>query len=144
MAEAIFKQLLQETDCTWTVSSAGTHAVEGGVAAWEARETMVGLGIDIVEHRSRQLSEEMLKKAGVVLTMTGAHKQLILSEFPDAADRVFTVKEFSGIGRNPDIGDPFGQGIKIYREVAQELQKHLTLVLEKLREGQYCNGNRGK
>ena len=133
MAEAIFRQLVQSKNGdNWQVSSAGIHAVSGASATSEAVTVLRELGLDISGHSARLLTEELLKDADLVLTMTAAHKQSIQQQFPAAADRVFTVKEFAGEISNLDIPDPYGQGITAYRSAAAELKKSLAGVWRKL------------
>ena len=132
MAEAIFRQLVCEVSCPWTIGSAGTLATAGAPATPEAREVMLGLGLDIGGHRSRQLSADILADIDLVLTMTENHKQMIQNEFPHLADKVFTVKEYGGQVEELNISDPYGYGLETYRRVADELQEHLALVLGRL------------
>ncbi len=132
MAEAIFRQLASKANCAWIIGSAGTHAVDGARATQEAREAMQDLGLNIDEHRSRQVSGDILADVDLVLTMTKRHKDMIKGEFPHLAQRVFTVKEFAGQVQDWDIGDPFGYGVDTYRQVARELREYLALVFDEL------------
>ena len=139
MAEAIFRQMAMGANCPWRIGSAGTYAANGAWATQEAREVMQDLGLNIDGHRSRQLSEDILADVDLVLTMTENQKNMIKGEFPHLAHRVFTVKEFSGQGEDPNIGDPFGYGVDTYRQVAKELQEYLALVFDEL-QAKNCRG----
>ncbi len=133
MAEAIFRQLVQSKEGEdWLVSSAGLHAASGAPATSEAMTVLRELGLDISGHSARLLTEELLEDADLILTMTAAHKQSIKQQFPAAADRVFTVKEFAGEVSSLDIADPYGQGITAYRSAAAELKDSLAAVWRRL------------
>ncbi|MGI6567555.1 MAG: low molecular weight protein arginine phosphatase [Limnochordia bacterium] len=133
MAEAIFRQLATgKAGENWQVSSAGIHAVTGSPATSEAMAALSELGLEISGHSARLLTEDLLEDADLILTMTAGHKQRIQLQFPAAADRVFTVKEFAGEVGNLDIPDPYGQGLAAYRSTAAELRGSLAAVWKRL------------
>jgi protein-tyrosine phosphatase len=55
--------------------------------------------------------------------MTNSHKAAIAANFPDAAQKTFTLKEFVGEDKNLDVSDPYGGDIVIYRETFKEIEK---------------------
>lgn len=131
MAEAILnhKQLPNTT-----VKSAGIYAVNGAQMSEQAQVVLNEHGI-AHSHRSKQLSEDDLKWATLVLTMTNAHKELILRSYPRFADKVFTLKEYVSSSSDLDVSDPFGGSVDVYRQTFNELSQ-LIDKLEKLnREG---------
>jgi len=136
MAEALFKKLLEEQgrDRDIMVESCGVAAVEGMPASPNAVKAMREEGIDLSFHKSRPLSEEILK-ADLILTMTKGHKDYILNKFPKTKGRVFVLEEFSsgqGPDENMDITDPYGGDEHTYRKVAAEIKQKLKSVLARL------------
>jgi len=97
MAQAIAQKIISEKNISdkLQVASAGMAAVPGMKAADNAIRAVNERGIDLNEHRAQQLTEEMIKEADLVLTMTRNHKQQVLSMVPEAQDKVFTVKEYA-------------------------------------------------
>lgn len=93
MAEYIFNDLIETED--YEVESAGLSAVEGETVAPQAEQVMTEKGIDISEHEAQKLTEALVKKADIILTMTNQHKKTILNMFPESKEKTFTLKEFT-------------------------------------------------
>lgn len=147
-----------------SVFSAGTAAREGDPATPEAIQALGERGVDLRGHRARQVTAAMIAAADLVLTMTAAHKQALLKISPETAGKVFTIKEFARGRReaapvqvvtpNPgdpgdsgeagdtrdardslDLPDPYGLGLAVYRATADELERELRRVVERLLTG---------
>jgi protein arginine phosphatase len=129
MAEAILKsKQLPGVE----VKSAGVYAPNGMDASFNAKvvleENKISHG-----HRSSTLTKEMIDWATLVLTMTRGHKGLILSQYPDAAEKTFTLKEFAEESGSLDVADPFGGNEQIYLEAFTEIQKSIERIIDKIR-----------
>ncbi|WP_159101429.1 arsenate reductase/protein-tyrosine-phosphatase family protein [Mesobacillus boroniphilus] len=85
------------------------------------------------DHRSSTLTREDIDWATLVLTMTQSHKGLIINQYPFAADKTFTLKEFADVKENLDVADPFGGNEQIYRQAFKEIQKSIERILDKIR-----------
>ncbi|RSD27142.1 low molecular weight protein arginine phosphatase [Mesobacillus subterraneus] len=129
MAEAILKS--KEIPGV-EVKSAGVYAPNGAEASLNAKIVLEENNISH-DHRSSTLTKEQIEWATLVLTMTQSHKQLILSQYPQAADKTFTLKEFAEVKENLDVADPFGGNEQIYREAFQEIQESIERILDKIR-----------
>jgi protein arginine phosphatase len=131
MAEAIFKSKQVKGI---NVKSAGVFADKYSMASRNTVHVLSENGIDI-NHQSSPLTEEQMRWASIVLTMTASHKQLVLSKFPFAHDKVFTLTEYvasNGEGQTGDVIDPFGGSVEIYRETYKELSELLEKVKSRL------------
>jgi protein-tyrosine-phosphatase len=114
------------------VSSAGVGAVDGMSASSEALEILREEGIDFSRHRSRALSPEMVRIAGNIFTMTRAQKNFILANFPEAEGKVWIIQEYAFGKDRGDISDPYGMGIEIYRQAADEIKNALRRIIVNL------------
>ncbi|MGE6487330.1 low molecular weight protein arginine phosphatase [Paenisporosarcina sp. NPDC076898] len=130
MAEAIFQSHNKEG---MDVRSAGIYAMEDGDISENAKQVIREAGIDFT-HYSRQVSEEDIRWADLVLTMTTAHKQLIMQAFPFAADKIFTLKEYVRPYGPHDVSDPFGGDAHMYRQTFLELTQLTNELHIKLNE----------
>lgn len=135
MAEALFNQMLEEReelrDC-FEASSAGIYAFEGDPASQEAREVMEKeFGISLKSHRARVLDVEDIRSSWLILTMTQHHKEMILDIYPEGADKVFTLKEYTH-GELSDIIDPFGFGDEVYKNCSYDIEACILDLFEKL------------
>jgi len=135
MAEALFRSILEAEgyDNEYECSSAGVYAFEGDSSTVEAIEAMKKYGLDISKHYARILDYEMIQNAYIILTMTKDHKRMILDVYPEAADKVFTLKEFAGYTEDDwDISDPFGFDVDVYEACAEEIETVLLKILDRL------------
>jgi protein arginine phosphatase len=128
MAEAILKS--KKIDGL-EVKSAGIYAATGSEASAHAKRVLEDHQIDH-HHSSNMLNVDSVRWADLILTMTISHKNAILQQYPEAAAKVFTLKEFTGENYNVDVVDPFGGNLAIYQETFQELEKLITKAIEKL------------
>ncbi|KAB3530885.1 low molecular weight protein arginine phosphatase [Alkaliphilus serpentinus] len=138
MAEAILISILKENNAAEKIKviSAGTGAFSGDHASPNSIKVMEEKGIDISGHRSTLLSRELIDEAAIILTMTQNHKRNVLRLAPDAAEKVFTLKEFSygddvDLNERNDILDPFGHSIEVYKSCRDEIEEALRRAWEK-------------
>jgi len=96
MAEALFKEMVGEKREEFEIISAGTSALEGEPAAGEAVKALEEQGIILTGHRSRPVTTELLERSDLIITMTRGHKERLLDLMPEAGEKIFTLKEFSG------------------------------------------------
>lgn len=136
MAEGLFRHLLAEKlGCTeeelldrgFVVASAGLAAAPGYPASPESVRLLQERGIDIAAHASQQLTMELLNKVDFIFTMTRGHRDAILSEFPELAERVNLLSH-----ENRDISDPIGGGIEEYRLCQQEIEQSVVEIVNQI------------
>jgi protein arginine phosphatase len=131
LAEAILKQ--KASPKIHSVRSAGIFAANGENASDHAIAVLKEHTIEHL-HRSKMLSKEDVEWATYIFTMTAMHKEHIISQIPQAADKTYTLKEFvyENSVNNLDVSDPFGGSLDIYRKTYSELKELIELMLEKL------------
>ncbi len=105
----------------WQVLSAGLWATNGLPASPHAATVMAEQGYDLSEHRSRQVTREMIAQADLILGMTPHHVEALRLAFPQAADRIHLLAEM--VGESHGVEDPYGQPLMTYRPVADELAR---------------------
>lgn len=140
MAEAFFNKAAKEDDFlleNWAGESAGIFAHEGDAASSQAVTALEeDYGIDLSLHKARQITTDLLDSADLVLTMTQNQKEAIISLFPFASEKVYSIKEFAGCSApgSCDIPDPFGRSIATYRQSAKEIFDAVMKVIEKIKQ----------
>jgi len=130
MAEGLLKQRLGAAGDAWNsvnVISAGVAASDGAMASAQAVDVMEAKGIDISCHESRPLSDAIMHRADVVLTMTRGHRAAILAAWPEMSDRVFTLRPDGG-----DIADPVGGSVELYEQCARQIEESLDKWFDRL------------
>lgn len=128
MAEGILREMARQAEREIRVSSAGLYA-DGAPVSAHAAAALAEKGIDISGHRARQLTPDMARSADLILTMTGAHRQMLAAALPDAADKVFTLAQWAG--EDGDVLDPFGGSLEQYRACRDQIWELLRKGWEK-------------
>lgn len=134
MAQALFNRLAAsgQSEDEYQAFSAGLSAFAGVPASANAVKAMEDYpGADLSDHRARNISREDIDSAYLVLTMSLSHKQYILSLYPDAYQKVYTLKEYV-YGAADDINDPYGGSEAVYRRCAAEIAQAVEKLAEKL------------
>ncbi len=93
VGEAAFAALLEGGDIA--VSSAGTRAVVDAAAEPEVQEFLRRELDRIIEHRARQLTEDLANSAGLIVTMTENQRAWVARTAPRTVRRIFTAKELA-------------------------------------------------
>lgn len=127
MAAAIMDKIAVENDLDVLIESAGIFAAEGERASENAILALKQYNIDLSEHRTQPVTEDLLKQCDIILAMTEGHKKLIE---PLVSGKVYTLMEYAG--SSGDISDPYGSDLEEYSETAQEIYDALVDVAEKL------------
>jgi protein-tyrosine phosphatase len=132
MAEAMLKQLLAERPDAdrWHIESAGTWATYGHPAAELSQQVMKEMGLDISNHQSKPVTEELLYRFDLILTMEENQKEALTIKFKLYADRIFLISEMVGILQS--IPDPIGGTLADYQDTARLIQKILVSGLDKI------------
>jgi protein-tyrosine phosphatase len=129
MAESICKTMLatrlhcsidELEDRGVTVASAGLSAVMGGRPSPEAVVVLSEMGMDLSHHESQPLGFQLVRHADLIWTMTRAHRQAILAQWPEASSRV-SLLSMDG----HDISDPIGGPEDQYRRCAEQIKTEL-------------------
>jgi protein-tyrosine phosphatase len=136
MAEAICKAVLAERlgvriedlpSRGYFILSAGVGASEGMPAAAHAIDVVKSRGASLKTHQSRRVTPRLIDEADVVIAMTRDHRDALLYQMPQAADRVRLLDPVGG-----DIDDPVGADRATYRRTAEAIEAHVAALLADL------------
>jgi protein-tyrosine phosphatase len=144
------------------VSSAGTMGWSGSAADPNSVEAAAERGVDISDHRARELRTRDVASASLILGMSREHARAVVAQDHDVARRTFTLKELvrllealppaaggdlvsrvaaadalrsSGFGGNPDdqdVADPLGMPLDSFRAVGWELDVWIARLVDGL------------
>lgn len=129
MAEAILKS--KAVDGV-EVKSAGVFAMNGSPASAHAR-AVLGENNIAEQHQSTMLTETEVNWATYIFTMTEGHKASVISQYPDASEKTFTLKEFAESGAmNKDIVDPYGGSLQLYRQTFSDIHTMIDKIIDRL------------
>ncbi len=133
LLEHTWKKIARELPAL-EVNSAGLAAdIDNAASRW-AQEVMLDRNLFLGKHLTKQVSEELVVGADLILTMTEAHRKHLLSLFPGVQDKCFSLRSY--VGSSGDIRDPFGGDKRVYEDIAGELEMLVEkLALKLLMEG---------
>jgi protein-tyrosine phosphatase len=133
MAEALLRDLLTRYGKdNYKIKSAGISAFEGGGAAHQAIKVMKEEGIDLTNHQTTLLSKELVEEADLILTMTQRHKLIILDDYPDFREKVYTLKEYAA--RVEDIEDETKQIEELHQIIDKKREEFILEYQEEIEE----------
>ena len=144
MAMALLRKRLEKLDLeeAWVVDSAGTWGFDGIPATDNAIQAMQERGLDLGQHLSRKVNEDLLSSYDLVLTMESFHKEALQIEFPEFAEKVYMLSEM--IGEEWDIKDPVGNPLDDYLATAELIDRTLEQGMDRILELARLNdSNRG-
>jgi len=131
MAEGLLKVALKDGSDT-QVSSAGVAASPGQEASRETQNILKTKNANLNGFRSRQVDEEILGQASLIIAMTSSHADVIKRFFPECAASVSLVCDFidpsEGLG-GEDVPDPIGMGRAAYEEVAEVIELAISGII---------------
>jgi protein-tyrosine phosphatase len=105
MAAALLQERLSGLQDRSLVESAGIGALVGQQADVFAVELMRNRGLDLSQHRGRQLTRELAARFDLILVMDERQQRAVENIFPPARGRVHRLGRFG----NFDIPDPYGK-----------------------------------
>ncbi|MCE8052161.1 low molecular weight phosphotyrosine protein phosphatase [Halomonas daqingensis] len=99
------------------VASAGLAALAGRGVAPEALHLAEADGIDVREHRARQLDDQQLAEADLVLVMSEGQRREVTERWPQAMGKVMRLGHWLAQGQGLDIPDPYGRSPAVFERV---------------------------
>lgn len=135
MAEGMLrKRLDEEAPGAFVVRSAGTSARVGMRASLPAVQAMKDYDVDIKNHLSRPVDNELVDWADVILVMTPDQLGEMHFRFPEHSEKTFLLTAYPEMDteEHKGIPDPIGSGEETYRRVAQMLKPELERIVEHL------------
>jgi len=119
IAEGLCRKFLENEELhrDITVDSAGIGDTCGNRRpAPVLREFLAELDIDVADHRSKRLTEEIIETADLIVPMTRRQEQKILTTFPSAEGKIRLLRSFDPLSNHFDVKDP-------WEPVSQKMQK---------------------
>ena len=133
MAEGLFR-LHTNHSKKWDSRSAGIAANNGCPASLEAKTVSNEVGVDLTNHRSQIVTEEIANQSDLILVMKERHRDSIRIKFPSVAHRVYLINEL-GTKRVNEIEDPYGGSVEIYKKTRDSINQAILELIRFLELG---------
>lgn len=157
MASGLFAKSAIAHDAVGALS-ASAGFLEGGRPVHPSVTTILSEhGVDVSRKKSQKLTEDLVDKADLILTMTSEHARGVVSRFPQAISAVYTQRHFGtlvtprpngastrewlddlnalnrraylGDDEMLDIPDPIGRDHAVFTELAFELKNSIDWIM---------------
>ncbi|MHB0914204.1 MAG: arsenate reductase/protein-tyrosine-phosphatase family protein [Thermoleophilia bacterium] len=129
LAEYFFSDYVEKQGASdrFDISSAGTFALRGNRATYEALEAGRRRGLDLRPHRARPVDQALLSRTDHILVMTRSHHDWLCRHYPGLENKIYLAKLFPRrlSGEPPeitDVPDPYGESVGYYLEVLEMLE----------------------
>jgi RpiB/LacA/LacB family sugar-phosphate isomerase len=105
--------------------------MEGQPPSPHAVRALKELGIDISQQRSRMLTPEIVEQADYIFGMTHSHVDAVTLLFPQAAEKMFLLREFDETldEFEKDISDPIGGSYETYTYCRNQIEQGIFSML---------------
>jgi protein-tyrosine-phosphatase len=131
LAEYIARRLASERGIALTFGSAGTSAWDGAPASDGALLVGMERDLDLAPHRSRALTPEIVAGAQLILSMGPHHRERV--DALGGRGKSWLLHDYAAnTNHGTAVVDPFGSDLEMYRATADELERLITKVLDRL------------
>ncbi|WP_280550640.1 low molecular weight protein-tyrosine-phosphatase [Halomonas sp. 11-S5] len=104
------------------VESAGLGALVGQGVEPTARSLAEADGLEVVGHRARQLTPEMIRSADIVLVMSEGQRQAVGELVPEALGKTLLLGHWLEESHGRQIPDPYRKSRRVFEEVHERLR----------------------
>lgn len=115
------------------VISAGVAARMGESVSENSVQVLRKVGLDISQHRSQPLTQEMIDGAFAVICMTESHRAMIQVQADPVPRNLFLFREFLSGNVDKEIGDPYGGPLRVYEAARDEMVESIPSLVAKLK-----------
>ena len=99
------------------IDSAGLSAVVGHQADAKALAVMSIDDIDMSDHIAKQITEELVRSADLILTMSTSQSKWIEEQWPHCRGKIFRI----GHWIDKDVADPYGHNEQAFETAKQDI-----------------------
>ncbi|MDG2256745.1 MAG: low molecular weight protein arginine phosphatase [Opitutaceae bacterium] len=133
MAEGLFRHALLAQDepmKSLVVSSAGVSTYDKQPPANNAVIAMSKVGIDIKNHKSLPITEELIDRALAFFAMTDTHLAMLSFRVDPPPSNAFLMRQFIEADANDEIPDPFGMSLNHYEACRDSMVEAIPSLLQ--------------
>lgn len=93
LAEGLLRVIAEKSGIDLDIRSAGVAAAEGMPISRHSSDILHEKGF-VEAISSQSVTEKLVRWADIILSMTVSHKRAVVQQYPEAVDKIFTLKEY--------------------------------------------------
>ena len=134
LADMLFKNAVEgRKGDNISSASAGVFAVPGHPPDPKMVDYLLERGIPVERHASRQISQEDVDRADLILVMENEHKKVIGTSWPEAEEKIELLGKYATNGPVvDDIVDPYRGSPYHYRLAQSQITLAIASLVKKL------------
>ena len=136
MGERILAEALKNEESPLSeleVVSAGVAARYGSTASPFSVKVLNAEGIDLNDHCSQPLTQDLINESLLLLCMTQDHASIAEAIFNIQEDQINLYRGFMESPRNMEIPDPFGGSLELYQETLDSIKEGTPSIVNYLK-----------
>lgn len=126
MLTYLLRDALAKEGISCTVSGAGTGTIDGDPPTMHAITAMREIGVDISEHRSRQITPSLVAETDLFIALSVEHGVTLAFQYGVDPENILV----PGSG----VPDPFGRDLAAYRDCRDQLLEELPQLVHDIKE----------
>lgn len=115
------------------VVSAGVAAGYGEPASENSVAALRKVDLDLSQHKSQPLSDDLVNDAFAIFGMTSSHMDILRHYYSNLPERVHLFRSFIGDGADDQIPDPFGMDYDSYKACMDSMVEAIPSVVDYLK-----------
>jgi len=115
------------------VLSAGVSAFPGDSASRNAIAALRKVNLDLEDHRSRPLCDQLMEISDLILTMTSGHFDMIHMQYPELDNPIHLFREWVPSG-SKEVPDPIGGALDLYSDTRDSIAEAIPGIMTYLRK----------
>lgn len=115
------------------VVSAGVAASIGDPASGNSVAALKKVGLDLSQHKSQPLTDDLIDRAFAVFGMTDSHLDVLRHYYPEILERVHLIRGFLKEDEDDQIPDPYGQDFDAYSACLDSMIEAIPSVVSYLK-----------
>ncbi|HBR93744.1 MAG TPA: protein tyrosine phosphatase [Opitutae bacterium] len=116
------------------VASAGVAACYGDPASSNSVAAVKKVQLDLSNHKSQPVSQDLLDRSFLVLGMTQSHIDVLQHYHGQLPPRAHLFREFMPAGSDPEIPDPYGQNLAAYSSCFDSMAEAIPSIIAYLKQ----------
>jgi len=136
MAEKLLQHALEAAGSPLrelVVKSAGVASGYGDPASENSVAVLRRVNLDLSQHRSQPLTDELVNQAFAIFGMTESHLEVIRHYYPNSPKRLHLLRDFLPKSESKQIPDPFGQDFDAYKACLDSMVEAIPSVVAYLK-----------